>query len=239
MPKHLSGLFAVAALLVLPALAAAQETPTERDAARDVLKKLDALEQSLDVPGSVSKLAGTANPARDQVAARAKELMDNELLAMGDDITHASRDRLRGDALGPDPHRLSEEARLRRADGRRRPRRRRSSRATTKNNGAPNLGVIVEYDALRGTKGAFHGDQHSAQGPIGIAAAVAIAEYLTRTQDAGQRHRVRHARRGDDAAEREDGDARGARLRRHGHHRAQPLDELRRRGRRRDSAPAA
>jgi metal-dependent amidase/aminoacylase/carboxypeptidase family protein len=41
--------------------------------------------------------------------------------------------------------------------------------------------VILEYDALRGTKGAFHGDQHSTQGPIGIAAAVAMAEYLSRT----------------------------------------------------------
>ena len=52
-------------------------------------------------------------------------------------------------------------------------------------NGAPNLGVILEYDALRGTKGAFHGDQHSTQGPIGIAAAVAIAEYLTKTKTPG------------------------------------------------------
>src|SRR6185295_6958768 len=49
----------------------------------------------------------------------------------------------------------------------------------------PNLGVILEYDALRGTKGAFHGDQHSTQGPIGIAAAVAIAEYLTKAKIAG------------------------------------------------------
>ena len=32
---------------------------------------------------------------------------------------------------------------------------------------SPYLGVILEYDALRGTKGAFHGDQHSAQGPVG------------------------------------------------------------------------
>ena len=40
------------------------------------------------------------------------------------------------------------------------------------------LGVILEYDALRGTKGAFHGDQHSAQGPVGMAAAIAMAEYL-------------------------------------------------------------
>ena len=30
----------------------AQETPTEREAARDVLKKMAALEQSLDVPGA-------------------------------------------------------------------------------------------------------------------------------------------------------------------------------------------
>ena len=49
----------------------------------------------------------------------------------------------------------------------------------------PNLGVIIEYDALRGTKGAFHGDQHSTQGPIGIAAAIAIAEFLTRTKTPG------------------------------------------------------
>ena len=53
------------------------------------------------------------------------------------------------------------------------------------NNGAPNLGVILEYDALRGTQGAFHGDQHSTQGPIGMAAAIAMAEYLERTHAPG------------------------------------------------------
>jgi metal-dependent amidase/aminoacylase/carboxypeptidase family protein len=54
-----------------------------------------------------------------------------------------------------------------------------------RNNGSPTLGVIVEYDALRGTKGAFHGDQHSAQGPVGLAAAIAMSEYLTRTNSPG------------------------------------------------------
>ncbi|MBV9405778.1 MAG: peptidase dimerization domain-containing protein, partial [Acidobacteriaceae bacterium] len=49
-------------------------------------------------------------------------------------------------------------------------------------NTGPNLGVILEYDALRGTERAFHGDQHSTQGPIGMAAAIAIAEYLDRKQ---------------------------------------------------------
>src|SRR5947199_8483263 len=49
----------------------------------------------------------------------------------------------------------------------------------------PNLGVILEYDALRGTSRDFHGDQHSAQGPVGLAAAVAVAEFLTSSKTPG------------------------------------------------------
>ena len=44
---------AVASLLCLSANA--QETPTERDAARDVLKKISTLEHSLDVPSWVTR----------------------------------------------------------------------------------------------------------------------------------------------------------------------------------------
>ena len=50
------------------------------------------------------------------------------------------------------------------------------------NSPGPNMGVILEYDALRGTKGAFHGDQHSTQGPIGMAVAIAMAEYLEKAK---------------------------------------------------------
>jgi amidohydrolase len=156
----------------------AQETPTEREAAREVLKKMAALEQSLDVPALVAKLAA-ANPARDAVAARAKELMDRELLALGDDITrHPEHGFVEFESvkkltaylkahdfdvtMGTPGLATAFVARYR------------------KNNGAPNLGVIIEYDALRGTKGDFHGDQHSTQGPIGMAAAIAMAEYLTK-----------------------------------------------------------
>src|ERR1044071_9899202 len=68
--------------------ASAQETPTEREAARDVLKKMAALEQSIDVPSFVARV-NVPNADRDQVVARVKELMDKELLAMADDIaTH-------------------------------------------------------------------------------------------------------------------------------------------------------
>jgi amidohydrolase len=174
----------LSALLLFVSAASAQETPTERDAARDVLKKMSALEQSLDVPGWVSKLTEGGSPARDQVVARAKTLMDTELLAMADDIaTHPEigfketrsvqklTDYLKQHdfdvqmgAGGLDTAFVAK---------------------YNKNNGAPTLGIILEYDALRGTKGAFHGDQHSAQGPVGIAAGVAMAEYLARTHAPG------------------------------------------------------
>lgn len=156
----------------------AQETDTEKQAARDVLRRMATLEQSLDVAGWVNKLAGAANPARDRVVARAKELMDKELLAMADDIaTHPEIGfeetrsvRLLTDYLKQHDFDVQMGvAGLKTA----------FVAKYKKNNGAPTLGVILEYDALRGTKGAFHGDQHSAQGPVGIAAAVAMAEYLT------------------------------------------------------------
>ena len=75
---------AVAALASVPAHA--QETPTERDAARAVVQKQMDLERSLGIDALVARLTGP-NAARDAVAARAKQLMDTELLALGDDIT--------------------------------------------------------------------------------------------------------------------------------------------------------
>ena len=156
---------------------AAQETPTEREAARDVLRKMVALEQSIDVSAFVARLTAS-NPVRDAVVARAKELMEKDLLALGDDITKnpevgfveiKSVKKLADYLKAHDFDVEMGVAKLPTAFVAR----------YRKNNGAPNLGVILEYDALRGTKGAFHGDQHSTQGPIGIAAAVAMAEYLS------------------------------------------------------------
>ncbi|MBS1857596.1 MAG: peptidase dimerization domain-containing protein [Acidobacteria bacterium] len=171
------------ALLFAAALCLAQETPTERAAAPDVIRKMDALEKSLDVSGWVARLSAP-DAARDRVTARAKELMDTELLAMGDDITRHPEigfEEKRSVAILADylkRHNFDvtfgvaalPTAFVARYKG---------------NRGAPSLGIILEYDALRGTKGAFHGDQHSTQGPIGIAAAVAIAEWLERTHSPG------------------------------------------------------
>lgn len=176
-------LCAVVALAAIAFPVLGQETPTEREAARGVLEKMAALEKSLDVPAMVARLT-TPNPARDQVVARTRELMEKELLALSDDITrnpeigfqeHRSIQKL-GDYLRQHGFEVQVGvAGLKTAFV-----------ATYKgNNGPPNLGVIIEYDALRGTMRPFHGDQHSAQGPVGIAAAVAMAEYLARAKPAG------------------------------------------------------
>ena len=148
-----------------------------------MLKKMSALEKSLDIPATVARLTAT-NPAREQVVARAKELMDKELLAMADDITrHPEVGFVEKRSVQKLVAYLQERgfdtkvgvggldtALVARYKG---------------NNGPPNLGVIIEYDALRGTVRPFHGDQHSAQGPVGIAAAVAMAEWLARTKSPG------------------------------------------------------
>jgi amidohydrolase len=45
--------------------------------------------------------------------------------------------------------------------------------------GGPTIAFLVEYDALRGPGGqAFHGCQHNMQSPVGIGAAVALAEVM-------------------------------------------------------------
>src|SRR6516162_9122804 len=142
----------LAALLMWTSSAAfAQETDTEKQAARDVLRKMQTLEDSLEIPNWVEKLAQTPNPARNQVVARAKELMNKELLAMWDKIaTHPEigfeetrsiqklTDYLKAHdfdvQIGVGGLKTAFVAKYKRK------------------NGAPTLGVILEYDALRGTK---------------------------------------------------------------------------------------
>src|SRR5262245_36521137 len=182
-PLAIPAVVAFLAASLAPRPATAQETDTEKSAARDVIRKMAELEQSLDVPGLVAKLTGP-DVARDAVVARAKELLDTELLAMANDIaTHPEIgfEEKRSVALLTEylrTHGFEVEngiaklptAFVARYHG---------------TNGPPNLGIIVEYDALRGTSGPFHGDQHSAQGPVGLAVAVAMSEFLTRSHTPG------------------------------------------------------
>ncbi len=172
---------ALLAILALPLTA--QDTPTEREAAREVIQKMGTLQRTVDVAGWTARLSAP-DAARDRVAARAKALMDGELLAMADDITRHPEIGFKEErsvkiltdwltahdfdvTLGAGGFATAFTARSKKATG------------------GPNFGIVVEYDALRGTKGDFHGDQHSAQGPVGLAAAAAISEWLVATRTPG------------------------------------------------------
>ena len=58
MSAMLKPTLAVLVLLAVPGALLAQETETEKEAAREVLEKMAALEQSLDVPAMVARLTG-------------------------------------------------------------------------------------------------------------------------------------------------------------------------------------
>ena len=64
----------------------AQETETEQQAATSVVKQIHQFEGSLNIPQMVAQLTA-ADPGRDQVIARVKQLMQTELLPMADSIT--------------------------------------------------------------------------------------------------------------------------------------------------------
>jgi amidohydrolase len=176
-------LMAFAVWLVEPPSARAQETETERAVAAGIVAEIQQLDRTLDVEGMVAQLT-RPDAERDRVTARVKELWNTDLMPMSDWITlHPEIGFKETQAVA----KLAECLRAHDFD------------VTVgvagldtafvakykKGTPGPNLGVIVEYDALRGTEGAFHGDQHSAQGPVGLAAAIAIAEFLTRTRTPG------------------------------------------------------
>jgi amidohydrolase len=160
--------------------ALAQTTQTERDAAGPVIQRIDSLQRRLDPAGLASKLVARADPARARVLARAREIWDSEMQALSDHIgrnpevgwkefqsvdTLIKVLRRHGFSVDTGVAGLATAfvARWESPAG---------------GSGGPVLGLIAEYDALRGTQGAFHGDQHNAQSPVAFAAALAVKEHM-------------------------------------------------------------
>jgi amidohydrolase len=176
-------LLALALAATAPA-ARAQETPTQRAAAVDVVKRQGALQQRINAAALATRLSSAPNAKRDAVVARARALWETELQTMSDDITRhpeigfkeTRSIKILADWLTA--HGFAVETGV-------------AGLSTafvarySKGTPGPNLGVIVEYDALRGTQRDYHGDQHSAQGPVGLAAAVAVAEFLSSSKTPG------------------------------------------------------
>jgi len=167
-------------LLACPLALAAQATPTERTAAGAVLNSIDSLQRVLVPARTAERLIKTKDADRDKILARAAELWDSQFQGLSDWI-------------GRHPEIGFEEFKA--VDTILKVLRRNGFRIDSGVAGlatafvatwespagtnGPVLGLIGEYDALRGTAGPFHGDQHNAQTPVALAVALALKEYLT------------------------------------------------------------
>jgi len=160
------------------ALANAQATDTEREAAAGILRQIDSLEARLKPTENAQRLAARNDAARDRVLARVATVWNSELQGVSDWIGHHPEvgwhefqavdtltTLLRSYGFQIDTVAGMPTAFVAR---------------WTSPGGAngPTLGLIAEYDALRGTQGDFHGDQHNAQSPVAFAAARALKEYM-------------------------------------------------------------
>ena len=73
---------------LLGPLAAAQTTPTERDAAGDVLRQIEALQARLKTADAGRRLSDRPDAARDQLLARSELLWTGAMQGLSDYIGH-------------------------------------------------------------------------------------------------------------------------------------------------------
>jgi len=178
--------FTAALLLALTGIARAQTTDTEREAAGGVLKQIDSLEARLRPTETATRLATQADPARDRVLARVGALWSGGLEEVSDWIGHHPEvgwheflavdtltALLRSYGFTVDTVAGMPTAFV-------------ATWTSPAGPGGPTLGLIAEYDALRGTQGDFHGDQHNAQSPVAFAAAKAMMEYMASARAPGR-----------------------------------------------------
>lgn len=185
-----TALLGVAALVVLvagPARLAAQSTDTERQAAADILRSIDSLEARLRPTETARRLVSRKDPGRDAVLSRVQELWDGSMQDLSDWIGHHPEvgwhEFQAVDTLTAVLRAYGFDVKTGVADL---PTAFVATWTSPAGAGGPTLGLIGEYDALRGTKGNFHGDQHNAQTPVAIAAARALADHMARAKLPGR-----------------------------------------------------
>src|SRR2546422_2205385 len=173
--------------LMLALVALTQTTDIEREAAATILRQIDSLEARLKPTENAQRLAARADPARDRVLSRVAALWSGELQGVSDWIGHHPEvgwhefqavdtltALLRRYGFTVDTGVAGMPTAF--------------TATWTSPAGAtgPTLGLIAEYDALRGTQGDFHGDQHNAQSPVALAAARALLEYMVQARVPGR-----------------------------------------------------
>src|SRR5438552_7689221 len=173
--------------LILALVALAQTTDIEREAAATILRQIDSLEARLKPTENAQRLAARADPPRDRVLTRVATFWNSELQGVSDWIgrhpevgwhefqaVDTLTALLRSYGFQIDTGVAGMPTAF-------------VSRWTSRGGSSgPSLGLIAEYDALRGTQGDFHGDQHNAQSPVAFAAARAVMEYMTQARVPGR-----------------------------------------------------
>ena len=167
-------------------LASAQTTPTERQAAASVLATIDKLQAQLDPPRASERMATGNDAERDKLLQRVEQNWKGSMQALSDWIGHnpevGFKEFKATDTLSKVLHaagfRVDTVAGLKTAFV--------ATWTSPAGENGPTLGLIGEYDALRGTQGDFHGDQHNAQTPVAIAAARALMDLMTERRIPGR-----------------------------------------------------
>jgi len=168
----------VACLWALPL--AAQTTDTERQAAAPILARINALQESIRPEALANRLVATKADEKAKLMERVGLLWTVEMSGLSDHIgrhpevgfqEHSTVDTLTRVLRAHGFEVSTGQAGLETAFV--------GSWTSPAGPNGPVLGIIVEYDALRGTKEPFHGCQHNAQSPVGFAAGIAIAGYMT------------------------------------------------------------
>ncbi len=167
-------------IVVAPSVALGQTTPTEIAAAADVLTRIEALQTRIDPAARAARIVGSSTPAREEVMRSVGTWWDDEMEALSDHIGHNPEVgwqefetvatlvkvlRAKGFTVETGVANLATAFV--------------ASWDSPAGTDGPTLGLIGEYDALRDIEGPFHGDQHNAQTPVAIAAALGLKAYMT------------------------------------------------------------
>jgi hypothetical protein len=146
------------AAAVVHSQALAQTTPTERLAAREIIQQIDALQERLQPGETARRLAGTRDRERDDIFARIEELWASDMQNLSDHIGHnpevgfkefESVDTLTAVLTSFGFSVETGLAGLATAFA--------ATWESPAGTSGPTLGVIVEYDALRSTRGSAPG----------------------------------------------------------------------------------
>ncbi|PYO37192.1 MAG: hypothetical protein DMD37_02200 [Gemmatimonadetes bacterium] len=187
MHRAVAALSVAVALALCAGLAHAQTTDTEREAAAAILRQIDSLETRLKPTETAQRLVARTDPARDRLLARVATVWTGEMQGLSDWIGHHPEvgwhefqafDTLTAVLKAYGFTVDTGVAGLPTAFT--------ATWTSPAGVSGPTLGLIAEYDALRGTQGDFHGDQHNAQSPVALAAARALMEYMVQARVPGR-----------------------------------------------------